>query len=297
MVGALNLIVYSLSIFGSLASGILMFDGLVTQEEKRRKFLMAKRRIKAFQLQAKEAAAPKELDIVLREAGSPLGLNAFRYQMIRYGISFSFLFYYFIVPLLIQQNIIFWVIGLFIFFLILTSTRFQYSAFSLLIKKLTVIYKSRKNNEIFQLHDLLISEIELIENRQVNTFHILKRLYKNFDHIQPELQALLEPSNWREDPTPALERFADQINTPEAHMLINILAKFDKHTDRKVAVSSLESNSKLFATKQIENYRMRRKLENDLALIPIFITHMLIIAIFIGVIVVLAMQAINQSNI
>lgn len=297
MVGALNFIVYCLGIVGAMLSGILMFDGLLSREEKRRRFLMTKRRLKAFQIQAKDAAAPKELDLILQDAGQPLGLNAFRYQIIRYGILFSFLMYYFVIPLIIHQDFAFGVMAAFIILLGATSPKIPFSAFSFVMKKLTEICKIRKNNEIFQLQDLLISEFELMESRQVNTYHILKRLYKNFDHIQPELQELLQPSNWKDDPTPALDRFGEQIGTTEAHMLVNILSKFDQHTDREVAISSLESNSKLFGTKQVENYRMRRKLINDLALIPIFFTHMLIMALFIGVIVVVSMIAFGQSNV
>lgn len=296
MIGASNLIMYSLGVLGGLFSSIFMFDGLLTREEKRRRFLMTKRRIKAFQIHAKEAAAPKELENILKNAGNPLGLNAFRYQMFRYVISFSLLIYYFIIPLVFQHEFVVWAIVIPIFLLLLTSPKLPFSAFSFIIRKITEIYKSRKNNEIFQLHDLLISEFELMDSHQVNMYHVLKRLYRNFDHIQPELQELLQPSNWKDDPTPFLEQFAERINTTEAHMLVNILSKFDQHTNREIAISSLESNSKLFGTSQIENYRMRKKLTNDLALIPIFITHMLIMGCFIGVIIVLAMNAFNQSN-
>lgn len=286
-----------IGIVGALSSGLLMYDGLMTREEKRRKFLMTKRRLKAFQIQAKEAAAPKELEILLKNAGNPMGLNAFRYQMIRYVIALSFLFYYFIVPLVVSQRFVFWSIAIIIILLLASSPKIPFSAFSFIMRKLTEIFKSKKNNEVFQLHDLLISEFELMQSRQVNMYHVLKRLYKNFVHLQPELQELLQPSNWKEDPTPALERFANQVDTTEAHMLVNILSKFDQHTDREVAISSLESNSKLFGTKQRENYRMRQKLKNDLIIIPVFVTHMLIIGIFMGVIVVMAMHSFGQSNI
>ncbi len=296
MVGALNNLVYVLAFIGSMLSGILMFDGLLTREEKRRRFLMTKRRLKAFQVQAKDKAITEELDSILRYAGNPLGLNAFRYQLIRYSIIISMFVYYFLLPLIVKHEFNYWTVVITIVLVVSSSTRLPYSLFAFIIKKVTTIYESRKNNEIFQLHDLLISEFELMESRQVNTYHILKRLYKNFEHIQPELQELLVPSNWKEDPRPAFERFANSINTPEAHMLVNILSKFDKHTNRDVAISSLESNAELFATKQIENYRTRRKLINDLALIPVFFTHILVMAIFMGVIVILTMQAFNQSN-
>jgi hypothetical protein len=296
LIGALNVAVYSLGIIGGLLSSFFMYDGLLTREEKRRKFLMTKRRFKAFQIHVKEAAAPKVLENILKNAGNPLGLNAFRYQMYRYVLIISLIIYYFLIPLIFHKEFVYWGTVLSIFLLLITSPKIPFSVFSFIMRKVTEIYKSRKNNEIFQLHDLLISEIELMESNQVNIYHILKRLYRNFEHIQPELQELLQPSNWKVDPTPSLEKFAERINTTEAHMLVNILSKFDQHTDREIAISSLESNSKLFGTSQIENYRMRKKLINDIALIPIFITHMLIMGCFIGVIIVLAMNAFNQSN-
>jgi hypothetical protein len=294
--GTLNALIYGFGILGGLFSSFLMLDGLLSREEKRRRLLMSKRRLRAFHVQVKTAAALKELDYTLQGAGSPLGLNAFRFQMIRFTFSISFFLYYFIIPLALNHKFVLWSLAVTILFIIITSPKLPFSAFTFIMKKLSEIYKIRKNNEIFQLHDLLISEIELMETHQVNMYHVLKRLYKSFEHIQPELQELLQPSNWKENPTPALEKFANRIDTTEAHMLVNILSKFDQHTDREVAISSLESNSKLFGTKQIENYRMRRKLANDLALIPIFATHMLIMSIFIGVIVVLAMQAFDNST-
>lgn len=273
-----------------------MYDGLLSREEKRRSLIMTKRRLKAFQIQIREAAAPKEIEIILKKAGNPLGLTAYRYQLFRYGIILSLGIYYFVFPLVIQQRFVFWVLPIVILLLLASSPKLPFSLFTFVMNKLASIHESRKNNEIFQLYDLLISEIELMESHQVNMYHVLKNLYKNFYSIQPELQELLQPANWKEDPTPALEHFAERINTSEAHMLINILSKFDKHTDKEVAVASLESNAELFATNKIENYRMRKKLTYDLALIPIFTTHMLIMAIFLGVIVVLSMYAFNQAN-
>lgn len=296
MLNYLNLILYGLGGLGSISAGVLMYDGLSSREEKRRNILMAKRRLKSFQIQAMQAAAPQYLDEILKAAGNPLRLNAFRYQMYRYGAIGFFLAYYFLYPVVIRGQFSVWGIAVPFFLLLLSSPKIPVSAFSFIIRKLTDINISKRNNEIFQLHDLLISEIELMESRQVNTYHTLKRLYKYFDHIQPELQELLEPNNWKDNPEASLKKFGKQIGTTEAHMLVNILAKFDQHTNREVAIASLENNSKLFATKQIESYRMRRKLVNDLALIPIFTTHMLIVLNFIAVVVILTMNAMDQSN-
>jgi len=296
MVSILNFIVYSLGISGCIASGILMYDGLTTREEKRRSILMAKRRLKAFQDQAKQSAVPKYLDEILRKAGNPLGLTAVRYQMFRYGFTVALFVYYFIFPLVLKQHFAFGVLSFILLFLYVSSPKFPFTLFSFIMTKLIEIQESKKNNEIFQLHDSLISELELMESRQVNTYHILKRLYKHFEYIQPELQELIQPHNWKVDPTPALERFAERIGTTEAHMLINILTKFDKHTNREVAISSLESNSQLFSTKQIENYRTRRKLINDLATIPIFITHILIVLNFIAVVVILTLETMKNTT-
>lgn len=290
-----NIMVLGLALTGSLTSGIFMYDGLVSREEKRLQLIMAKRRLKAFRIQAIEKTKFEELEATLREAGNPFSLNAFRYQMIRYVFTLTFLLYYYVYPLFIYRDFNGWALLLFGLLIAMTSPKIPFSVFSFVIKKLQEIHRSKKNNEIFQLHDSLISEFELMDQRQVNTYHVLKRLYRNFEYIQPELQELLQPQNWKEDPAPALDRFANQINTTEAHMLVSILEKFDQHTDRDVALSSLESNSKLFSTNKIENYRMRLKLTNDLALIPIFLTHMLILGVFIGVIVNLAMQAFDSS--
>ena len=296
MNGFLNFFVYALAFSGAISSSVLMYDGLLSREERRRRKLMTKRRLKAFQIQVREVAVSREIDTILERAGRPLGLTAYRYQLIRHGIIISLAMYYLALPLVVEQRFVFLVIPISIFLLVVSSPKLPFSAFSFFMRKLEKLHDSRKNNEIFQLYDSLISEFQLMESRQANTYHVLKKLYKNFDNIQPELQELLEPSNWTDDPTSALERFADRINTSEAHMLVNILSKFDQHTDKDVAISSLESNSELFATNQIENLRMRRKLINDMALIPIFATHMLIMSVFLGVIIVLSMYAFNQSN-
>jgi len=296
MIGILNFAVYSLGILGSLLAGILAYDGLLSREEKRRSVLMAKRRLKAFQEHTRQSAIPKHLDELLKKAGNPLGLTAVRYQMFRYGIAVALFIYYFVIPFILHKDASFGVLAFVVVFLYASSPKFPYTLFSFVIKKLVEIQESKKNNEVFQLHDLLISELQLMESRQVNTYHLLKRLYKYFDYIQPELQELIQPHNWKDDPTPALERFAERIGTPEANMLVNILSKFDKHTNRDVAIASLESNSKLFSTKQIENYRTRRKLVNDLATIPIFITHILIVFNFIAIVVIITLETMKDST-
>jgi hypothetical protein len=290
----LDVIVNTFIVLGAILAGYLFYSGLSSREERIRSRLKLRQGFQEQKHKFMSKAQHSKEDLQLNQAGNPLGFNGIRYRIVRIIVIVAFTLNYMVLPIIMIEDIKIIAVFVVITLIILTEPKFKYSLYNFLINKLIEFRQSKRNSEIFQLHDLLISEIDMMSNNRVNTYSILKNLHPYFEHIKADLTKLLR--NWKNDPDNALEAFANDIGTKEARALASVLMRLDAN-EREVATEALKSHGELFAKSQIEAYRRRKKLFADLGAIPVRITHFLIILNFICIIVYMVMDILKNSRI
>lgn len=289
----LDIFIYGGGVIGALLSGYLVYSALVSGEEKLLARLRIHQRLKSQKEQFVKESNMSKAEVLLKEVGYPLKVNGFRYRIFRISLLGVLSINYLIIPFLLTGEISLYMTLFIVTIGWLTQPRFPYSIFRLVMHRLIELRKAKRNNEVFQLHDLLVSEIDMMTNNRVNTYSILRSLYPYFTQIKQEIAKLLR--NWKNDPDQALSAFADEIGTKEAEALVAVLKRLDAN-EREVAMEALRSHGDLFAKSQIENYRRRKKLFTDLSSIPIRAAHFFIILNFIAIVVYMVMGVLSDAR-
>ncbi|MCK6259598.1 hypothetical protein LCY76_23815 [Fictibacillus sp. KIGAM418] len=289
----LDEIIYILAIIGGCVAGYFIYSGLSTREER----IRYRMRIRQGVVKQKEKyildASNSLEEQLLKQAGHPLKINGLRYRVIRILTLVIIAINYTILPFFSTGSFNIASLLIVLAFFVLTEPKLKFSLFSIILNKVIEYRQAKRNSEIFQLHDLLISEIDMMTNNRVNTYNILKNLYPYFTSIKGEFTRIL--MNWKNDPDEALEVFSKEIDTKEAKALVSVLKKLDDN-EQSVAIEALRSHADLFAKSQIENYRRRKKLFLDIGGIPIRAAHFFIILNFLSIVVYMVLNIFSTTR-
>lgn len=280
----LPIIVKSILILAAVLSGYLVYSGLSNRLEKQHLRLRFRETVKDRKKQFEQKAVTSKTELLLKEAGYPLGINGLRYEIIKWSLGIFLLLNYLGYPYLTTGDfnpiaVLGILIGMVVF-----NPNFNYSITRFIINRLISYKQAKRNSELFSLYDMLISELQMMQTTRVNAYSLIRTLKPYFKEIEGSLNRLL--TNWTTDAGPeyALDVFSEEIGTNEAKSLANVMKKFDENK-RETILQSLKGMEDMFITSQIENYRRKRKLYVDLANLPIKAAHWLIILNFIVVVV------------
>lgn len=232
---------------------------------------------------------------LFKDAGYPLGLNGYRWEILKWSLLVFLLMNYILYPAISGRDVSMYSILFILASMVLFSPTFPFSISRFILNRLIEYKKAKRNSELFSLYDMLISEIQMMETTRVNAYSLLRMLKPYFTELDGGISRLL--ANWTssEGPDYALDTFAKEIGTNEAKSLANVFKKFDDNK-RETILKSLQGMEDMFITSQIENYRRRRKLYVDLAKIPIKGAHYLIIFNFVLLIVYMVSTLLDSTN-
>jgi len=290
----LPMIVYFVSILGSVGAGILLYNSLSTPTEKIQNRLRLRRGFTEKKDKTLETIADSSLEKTLKDAGNPLNLNALKFHILRWSLTIALILNYYLVPYFLQSGFNKTSILAILLFFILTMPEMKYSAVRIGLNKIIEYRKAKLNSEIFILHDLLVGEIEMMSQTRVNTYNILRQMTPYFSFIQPQMNRLI--TNWGEKgPDLALDDFAKELNTPEAVSLVSVLKTLD-YNDRIKALKALKGMGDLFIRKQIENHRRKKKMIVDLFSIPINSAVFIIMLNFLVLIVYMVIGTLGDGS-
>lgn len=280
----LPIIVKVTSILIALLAGYLVYSGLSNRLEKQHYQFRIRQAVNGRKEEFKKKASTSKTEMLLKEAGYPLGINGLRYELIKWGTLIFLLLNYLFYPYLTTGDFNPLIILGILFGTIFFNPNFAYSLTRFILKRLISYKQTKRNSELFSLYDMLISELQMMQTTRVNAYSLIRTLKPYFKEIEGPLNLLLV--NWTSDAGPeyALDVFAEDIGSNEAKSLANVLKKFDENR-RETLLQSLKGMEDMFITSQIENYRRKRKLYVDLANLPIKAAHWLVILNFIVVVV------------
>jgi len=293
----LPILVYFIAFILSCLAGTLVYIGLSSREERIQSRLRLKRNFLSNKDKFVENASKSKAEEWFKKAQYPLGLNGLRFYLIYWGILIFLILYYVFVPLLFHTATKSTMLAMLIITLIgiLGTPGFRYSLFTFFMKKVISYHQAKKNAEVFMLYDLLINEIEMMTNRRINTYSVLRDIKPYFTVLDKPLTMLLASWGNDEGPTIALEKFSKELNSKEADALVGVIKNLD-NMDRKTVLNQLRGMHNMFIRSQIENYRRRRKITTDLLSLPIKSTHFIIILNLILVIITMVAAILESSN-
>lgn len=283
--------IYLFVIFGATTSSLMLYKALTTDIERAQTRLKFRQTSEKTKRVKEEKMSKSEVELWLKKAGYPLGLNGMKYTSISNYTILVLLLYYIVLPSSKGDNVSLWALGAVgVLFVVLRPSYpiIKFSLFKFVINKLIDFRNAKKSTEIYMLHDMLINEIQMMEMTRINTYNILKGLYDYFDYIKMDITMLL--AEFTTDPDSALNQFAESIGTKEAKALVSVLKTLDNNS-RETALVSLRGMNSMFVTLGVESYRRRRKLITDIASIPmkaaIFLAVINILAVTIAMLTVL----------
>jgi hypothetical protein len=280
----LPLAIKGIAVLMAILAGYLVYSGLATRMEKQQIIF----RFKVAMLEEKkkfiEKASTSKNENIFKEAGYPLGINGVRWEIIKWSFLVFTIGNYIVFPLMVRGDYSLVSAVLIVVGFVLIMPTFPFSIIRFILNRLIEYKVAKRNSELFSLYDMLISEIQMMQNTRINSYSIIRTLKPYFKELDAPLTRLLTSWTSQDGPEKALDVFAQEININEAKSLANVLKKFDENK-RETILQSLKGMEDSFVTSQIENYRRRRKLNVDLAKLPIKVAHWLIIFNFILVIV------------
>lgn len=294
----MNVIVYLIVIALSIIAGILVYTGLSTKAERLNYRIRLSSSIEKSRVRLMEGTKNSKAENQLRRAQYPLGLNGFRYYLL-IGCIYSFLIlYYVIVPMILEGTITqaIYISGIVILLLILLSLpSFPFSIFNFVMKRVVNFQQAKVHSEVFMLYDLLINEIEMMTVNRINTYNVLRSMKTYFFYLEQPLTRLL--STWTSDlgSDTALDNFLLEIDSKESAALIGVIKNLDG-MDRQTALQQLRGMHQMFVKNQIENYRRKTKITNDVLNIPVKATHFIIILNFLVLVVTMVTIILQQTR-
>lgn len=197
----------------------------------------------------------ERLEVSLRKAGYPLGLNSLSFQIIRLSILVVWLVTIFSGWLFssnpFPMNSFAFACLFFVFTMPVRNT-----PFSMLLDKLAQSHLREKNKEVFTLYSMIDNEFISSNGSPLTMYSLLNKLQPNFSSIKPAIgKAILL---WRNNPSLALDAFANEVGTAEAKDLANILKNVDA-TGPAEALDILQNRREQFLTMRHEIYRRYQK--------------------------------------
>ncbi|MDA8213568.1 MAG: hypothetical protein M0021_17100 [Clostridia bacterium] len=197
----------------------------------------------------------ERLEVSLRNAGYPLGLNCLSFQIIRLSMLVVWLVSIFSGWLFssnpFPMNSFAFACLFFVFTIPVRNT-----PFSMLLDKLAQSHLREKNKEVFTLYSMIDNEFISSNGSPLTMYSLLNKLQPNFSSIKPAIgKAILL---WRNDPSLALDAFANEVGTAEAKDLANILKNVDA-TGPAEALDILQNRREQFLTMRHEIYRRYQK--------------------------------------
>lgn len=197
----------------------------------------------------------ERLEVSLRKAGYPLGLNSLSFQIIRLSMLVVWLVSIFSGWLFssnpFPMNSFAFACLFFVFTMPVRNT-----PFSMLLDKLAQSHLREKNKEVFTLYSMIDNEFISSNGSPLTMYSLLNKLQPNFSSIKPAIgKAILL---WRNNPSLALDAFANEVGTAEAKDLANILKNVDA-TGPAEALDILQNRREQFLTMRHEIYRRYQK--------------------------------------
>lgn len=277
-------LVNGIGIILAITSAIFIYLGLSTRSERIQTRYRIQESIRNSKRKIAESANSSKTEEWMKKANHPGGISALVYNTSFYLLIIFLILYYIAYPILIGNSVSIFAILAIVGVYLLLLPNFPYSLFVYVIKRIIDYQESKKNGEIFMLYDFLINELESMKNNRINTYNVLRSIKPYFNVLESPLNKLL--TNWSNDQGPkvALDHFAEEVGTKEAHSLVNIIKTLDE-VEVDVALDSLRGMNTMFIRSQIENYRRRRKVTTDLASIPIKVTHYIILLNVLAVVI------------
>lgn len=220
-------------------------------------------RLQYMSWRKKLAVSPLELN--LKRAGHPFGINAWKLQVGRYTIA----------ALWLGNGVIGWLAGgegienwqqlaltLWGPITWLIATNSKASLVTLLIAKGKEMHDGEKNRELFMVYSMIADELRGERGRRLNLHALLTKLKEYTVQIKPALNIGLRAFD--EGPHEALRVIAEHIGTREAKELCKLLADLDATPADDIALL-LDAREESFTHMLRENRRRRRKFFGSLA--------------------------------
>ena len=136
-------------------------------------------------------------------------------------------------------------------------------------------YMAKQNSELYQLFNLIKTELRTDERKVSNTYHLLANNRRYFNLIRPAIDQCL--ARWKDGAEAAWDMFAKELGTDEAATFAMVMKKIDG-ADLETARKTLEQKRQEFANANYNAFKeyldRRRLVMYTLALIcclPIFI--------------------------
>lgn len=287
-------LIYTGAFLLSVISGLLVYLGLSTKEERIQTRIRFRHSLEKNVQKVADNSKKTKTEEWFKRANYPLGLNGLRYQLIYWGSLFFLTVYYVVLPTVFFGSTSLTALLLIVAVGFLASPSLPFSLFAFIMKRVIEYQQAKKLSEVFMLYDLIINEIEMMTNTRINAYSVLRNIKPYFHVLDKPLTKVL--ANWNRDPKEALNELSEELHSKEADALIGVIANLDE-IDRHTALTQLEGMSSMFARSQIENYRRKKKVTTDLLGIPIKTTHFIIILNFIMVIVFMVMGILNSAKI
>lgn len=275
--------VYSCYFFLILYASYFMYGLITTTTERKRFRTRIQRELQKRKTRMILKAEETNFAMKLEQAGRPLALTAFRYQLARWAILFSLGVYYIFLPFASKFEVNLIVLAFIIALFILSSPQLRFSIPHYVLDQLLILRNKKKHQELFTLFDMLQAELtSLAEGQQINVYNLIKDCVQYFDYIDGALIKFLHA--WKYSPQGAKHILATEIGGEDAETLSNILYKIDE-TSKEQAIEILHGASQVFSVAYFEGGN--RKKEKKFVLLDAFFfsVNMLTIAWLLFIVV------------
>ena len=177
-------------------------------------------------------------------------ISSLQYQIFRSGIGFILAMNYLVWPFLSSGS--FDTVGalILIAYIGLTDPYFKFSLTNIVIEKIKTNRQQKKMIEVFELFDLLKSDLySLQKNQPINIYNILKDNADNFDFIKVSIIKMLNV--WKTSPEKSKEILFQDVGGDSTKALGEIIFKLD-HLSKDNAINLMQQEQGSFSTQYYE---------------------------------------------
>ncbi len=227
----------------------ILYQTITSREVRKLHRIKLVENIQKSKSTAEEKLTSNGFNAQLRQAGITF-LNSFRYETVRFVLLIIYLFYYIIWPPLEGNTVS--TTPLIVLFLLAVATEHRLkppiSIINVVINRLIARKRKNRRTELFTLYDILKADLKALQDKQdVNIYALLKSSLPMFRYINGTVSRFL--SLWVTNPEKAKDVFYEDIKTPGARTLGEVIVKIDT-ASRDEALHVIQSESSVFA----ENY-------------------------------------------
>lgn len=220
-------------------------------------------------MQWKRQAEQSVVERLLRQAGNPLSLTAWRWGVIRWSVCLVWLAHGVFRATALGEtrswsDAALHLSGAAAWLLV---TNGKASPFTLALSKWKELHDGEKNRELFMIYSMIVDELKG-ESRRLNLYSLLNKLKEYTLLIKPAINKGLRA--FEEGPHEALKVIADEIGTREAQELCKLLADLDTTPAEELA-SLVDAREESYTHMLRESRRLRRKLYGSLAYAAAFL--------------------------